>query len=98
MLGADEAALLDDSTQNVAEKKEGNAEKSDAKAPVGSALEVKEMFDELAKGRDYITKKQLLKWDEIKELIESDLVSAEVIEGYLERLNVGKTMCVCAYV
>jgi len=44
--------------------------------------ETVDMFQEISKGKDFISVKQLLKWDEIKELISSELVSQEIIDGY----------------
>jgi hypothetical protein len=50
--------------------------------------EVLEMFDELSKGKDYITEKALRKWDELKELVDADLVSKSTIESYINKLNI----------
>ena len=45
------------------------------------------MFQELSKGKEVITTKQLMKWDEIQELITSELVSQSIIDGYIKKLN-----------
>ena len=49
--------------------------------------ETVEMFNEISKGKSTITVKQLLKWDEIQELISSELMSADVIATYIKRLQ-----------
>lgn len=45
-------------------------------------------FEELSKGKDYITEKALRKWDELEELIEADLATREVIESYMARIEI----------
>jgi hypothetical protein len=45
-------------------------------------------FEELSKGKDYITEKALRNWDELKELIEADLASKEIIDSYLARIEI----------
>lgn len=45
-------------------------------------------FEELSKGKDYITEKALRKWDELQELIEAELASQEVIDSYLARIEI----------
>ena len=45
-------------------------------------------FNELSKGKDYIPEKRLRKWDELKELIEADLVTEEILESYFSRLDI----------
>ena len=52
--------------------------------------EILEMFQEISKGKDTITTKQLMKWDEIQDLISSDLVSKEVIHNYIQKLNLSR--------
>jgi len=49
--------------------------------------DILEMFDEISKGKDTITLKQLMKWDEVDELITSELVPKDVIDGYVKQLN-----------
>ena len=53
-------------------------------------LEILEMFQEISKGKETITTKQLMKWDEIQELISSDLVSEEVVNEYIKKLDLGR--------
>lgn len=50
--------------------------------------EVVEMFNELSKGKPYITEKALRKWDELQELVEADIASRETIDGYLRRIDI----------
>lgn len=45
-------------------------------------------FEELSKGKDYITEKALRKWDELQELIEADLATQEVIDSYMSRIEI----------
>lgn len=45
-------------------------------------------FEELSKGKDYITEKALRKWDELQELIEADLATQEVIDSYMARIEI----------
>lgn len=45
-------------------------------------------FEELSKGKDYITEKALRKWDELQELIEADLATQEVIDSYISRIEI----------
>ena len=50
--------------------------------------EVLEMFNDLSKGKDYITEKALRKWDELKEIVDADLVSKATVESYINKLNI----------
>jgi hypothetical protein len=50
--------------------------------------EVMEMFKELSKGKSYITEKALRKWDELKEIIEAELATKEIIDGYISRIGI----------
>ena len=45
-------------------------------------------FEELSKGKDYITEKALRKWDELQELVTADLATQEVIDSYLARIEI----------
>ena len=45
-------------------------------------------FEELSKGKDYITEKALRKWDELQELIEADLATQEAIDSYIARIEI----------
>lgn len=44
-------------------------------------------FNDISKGKDFITKAALYKWDELQELIESGLASKETIDSYVKKLN-----------
>ena len=50
--------------------------------------EVLEMFEELSKGKDYITEKALRKWDELQELVDSELASQDMLDGYFRNLDI----------
>ena len=50
--------------------------------------EVIEMFNELSKGKPYITEKALRKWDELQELVEAEIASRETIDEYLRRIEI----------
>jgi len=46
------------------------------------------MFDELSKGKDFITEKALRKWDELQELIDSGLATKQTIDNYIKKIDV----------
>jgi len=52
-----------------------------------SEAEVKEVFHELSKGEDFITKKELLEWKDIKELISLKVVSADTVDEWIHHLK-----------
>jgi hypothetical protein len=55
---------------------------------LSSIICIDTQFNELSKGKDYIPEKRLRKWDELKELIEADLVTEEILESYFSRLDI----------
>ncbi len=58
---------------------ENSLEKSDA--------EVVEMFEELSKGKGFVTEKALRKWDELRGLIDAGMCSKENVDSYIEALK-----------
>jgi hypothetical protein len=73
------------STQEVAGEMDDDDEDEQDEATEDS--DILEMFAELSKGKDSITLKQLMKWDEVQELITSELVPKDVIDSYIKQLN-----------
>jgi hypothetical protein len=50
--------------------------------------EVLQMFRELASGKDYILEKDLRKWDELDEVVDSGLADRGTIDSYVSKLNI----------
>ena len=54
------------------------------------AQEVREMFDDLARGSEEISQKQLRKWDELQELVDAGLTSKSTIDSYIDKLDLAE--------
>mmetsp|Transcript_10051 Transcript_10051/g.22600 ORF Transcript_10051/g.22600 Transcript_10051/m.22600 type:complete len:588 (-) Transcript_10051:102-1865(-) len=60
----------------------------DDEQSTASEEEVLEMFEELAKGKSYITEKALRRWDELQELVQAELATQEIIDSYFRKLDI----------
>ncbi len=54
------------------------------------AQEVREMFEDLAKGKEEISQKQLRKWDELQELVDAGLTNKDTIDRYVDKLDLAE--------
>ena len=55
-----------------------------------SPADVEDMFKTISKNKPFITEKQLRKWDELVELIDSGFATQAVIDSHLQKLNISK--------
>ena len=68
----------DDDEDEEEEDDDEDDDEDEEEAESASEAEVIEMFEELSKGKGYITEKALRKWDELQELVEAQLATDKV--------------------
>lgn len=45
-------------------------------------------FNEISKGKSYITEKQLRKWDELLDTVDAGFIDMKTVDGYIKQLNI----------